>query len=281
MIPAAAVAVGVLVWWWFGGPRTALYGSSPSPRPAHPVEAPLAISAPTSARTSAPGRRLPLVAQGRALGTLWTLTSSGSHGAVCLSLALSAGSLDSGTCWHGERGFVEALRATAPGGEFWFGPAPLGAARAWVALDDGRVVYGDVYHLPSDMRPSASAFMVAVPRPAGSGTVIAVGKLGRLVGEAHTSTSDVSATRIATVDAYGNVIGYVPLGTDLVLLTPGRHASTTEVRYFARYRLRRIRPAIREWWGSRPGPVAPDASFERWWTAYPVGHATRRSPASR
>ncbi len=275
ILTAATVVAAALGWWWFGGPRAALYGSSASPRPAHPT------LSPTATRTAPPGRRLPLVARGPALGTVWTMTSSGSDRAVCVSLALAEGAGDSGTCWHGEHGFVQALRASAQGGEFWFGPAPLSTARVWAALDDGRTVYGSVYHLPSDIDPSASAYLIAVPGPVGSGTVVAVGKGGRLVGQAHTSASDDPRTPVAALDVYGNVVGYIPFRAGLPLLTPGRHASIAEVRDFARYQLHRIRPAIRGWWGSRPGRGAPDGSFDRWWNAYPIEHLTRRSPASR
>ncbi|HZD78711.1 MAG TPA: hypothetical protein VE646_01560 [Actinomycetota bacterium] len=186
-----AVAVAVGLGWWFGGFREAFYGSSHDGRVPTAEPSPSPTAAPASPSTPSTFASTREIARGRALGVAWAITASSGSGPTCIIIQRPS-SRHSKTCWPADRVSTEApLRAAAPRGEFWFGPAPIAAADVWVTLSDGRTREGTIHHIPSASVGWGSVYLVDVPFPRASGTVVVVGTEGRFLTAAGTAAHRV------------------------------------------------------------------------------------------
>lgn len=210
------------------------------------------------------------VASGRAFGTEWRLSVSGR------CAVFTFGGRTTRSCGH-DGGSVQVVRTGGRRGEtVLFGPLPKGAERVWLTLIDRRVVVGtafavagapfDVYVLPvGELRP---------------GTVIAVDGRRRLLDRNWVFTSSEPGRPMGVVDAFGNVIGYTPVG-DWALPPPGRAARLEYIRLYLIAPLTDLLPELEGWWADRPARGAAARAVEAWWRAYPVARMLTPPAAAR
>jgi hypothetical protein len=210
-----------------------------------------------------PGRTI--VARGEAFGTPWTLAVN-SRAGFCVELIRARET--TGSC--GADGMsVQVIQTDAPAGRtVYFGAVPKRTAQVWMAFQDSRVVKGQVLAVPEKADAPVSLFLLPPVTP-DSGEVVAVDGRGLLVGYADVSRSGGAGRPVGVVDAYGNVIGYVPVG-DWARPPPGRHATLQDIRHFLLVPLARIHRDVEAWWSNRPAFDAKDRAVRSWWAAYPV-----------
>ncbi|MGH2652883.1 MAG: hypothetical protein ACRDHV_00845 [Actinomycetota bacterium] len=165
---------------------------------------------------------------------------------------------------------MQVVRASAgAGGSFLFGGLPREAERVWMAVQDGRVVGGNGFPVPPSAGEDFGLYLLTVENM-GPGEVVAVNSAGLLVGHAHVSTSGEAGRPVGVLDAYGNVIGYVPVG-DWAVPPPGRPARLADIHVYLLAPMTGVLPKVKEWWADRPGRDATVEAARSWWSAYPVG----------
>lgn len=224
------------------------------------------VVSPAVPRTGAAGGGV-IISSGRNFGMLWSLAVRASARGFCLELASAGGTTSS--CAPDSRSLQVLQRGAGSGLTLLFGSLPRRADQVWMALQDGRLVSGSVFRVPESLGVPFGLYLLPV-RNLAPGEVVAVDKTGLLVDHAHVSTSDEPGRPVGWLDAYGNLIGYVPIG-DWTLPPPGRPARLDDIRDFSlQAPLTRMRPQVEGWWADRPGPSASPEAIKAWWSRYPL-----------
>lgn len=173
------------------------------------------------------------------------------------------------SCGYDGSGVQVARASVGTGRTFLLGSLPSKAARVWMALQDGRVVGGSLFPVLDSVGAAFSLYLLPVD-DLGPGEVAAVDKMGLLVDHAHVSTSGEAGRPVGVLDAYANIIGFVPIG-DWDLPPPGRPAHLQDIRVYLLAPLSRVLPEVKVWWANRPRQRADSEAVTTWWSAYPVG----------
>lgn len=228
---------------------------------------------PAEASPTAPILRSPAppeeitVSSGHVFGRPWSLAVVIIDGDLCARLVSALTTIRS--CGL-DGPSLQVLQTSAGGGRaFLFGPLSAKAEGVWMRLQHGRVVTGSVFDVPQSVDASFDLYLLIVKR-LGPGEVIAVNRGGLLVGHAHVSTSSGAERPYGWVDAFGNVIGYVPGPGDWGFAPPGQAARLQDVRVFLIAPLTQVRAEVRSWWTERPGAEGSPSAIQEWWSEYPL-----------
>lgn len=141
-------------------------------------------------------------------------------------------------------------------------------------FDAGGRVEGIVYATPKEMNAPFDVFLILIPKehPA-RGLVLAIDARGEVLARHGVYETEFEFFRLEDTD--GNVVGSLPPGNPLwhEWIEPGSPATMENIeaiRHAATFPLRKLRPGVRPWWTSRPGPQSSDQAFLDWWAAYPL-----------
>jgi hypothetical protein len=135
-------------------------------------------------------------------------------------------------------------------------------------FDAGGQIEGTVYPSLKEMNASFDVFVIVIPeeRPA-RGLVMALDADGEVLDR------DGVYESYEARDAFGNVVGYIPLedvDRELTWAPPGSAATIHDIRETAERPLTSVWPTVSSWWQDRPPAEAPDDALLDWWAAYPV-----------
>lgn len=217
------------------------------------------------------------VASGAYRGMTWTLTAGRSGEIRCFEVKteIEGTGQSTGSCERDPLGQRDMLAGAHNHPDF---PAVVAnglvsgkVARVLFDLDSGGRIEGTIYRIPDSMLPPLDVFIIVVPRPA-RGAVMALDADGNILAQ-HGVYQPLGPRGLE--DVYGNVVGTIPALDPLwhEWARPGTTASLERIesiRQVARFPLRNVWPAVREWWRDRPDPDAPDGAFLDWWSSYPV-----------
>jgi hypothetical protein len=262
-VAAALVAVGALAGARALSPPTSgELGTSP---PTPPME---------------PDPRMTVIASGKLRGLEWTITAGQDGDVWCVDIEARTARRGEGTgSCAGNPLQDRDLVATS-----LFSPDfPAVVVSGFVSRKVDRVVFdfdaggqieGTVYPTPTEMSAPFDVFIMVVPneRPA-RGAVMALDADGEVLAQQGVYESDYEFFPLE--DTEGNLVGSLPPGNPLwhEWIEPGTPATLENIeaiRHAATFPLRKLRPGVRPWWESRPGPKSSDQAFLDWWASYPV-----------
>jgi hypothetical protein len=214
---------------------------------------------------------------GRSLGVPWRLVGARRDGQLCVDLIQEGVSNGKCSALDGSRP-PEFTSAGVGRAIVYFGLLPDGTVRVWADLDDGTVVPGRLF--PGDRTGfGLSAYAISVEQHV-SGVIVAIGSDGRLAQSFRFVSFDHGALRMPVVDAFGNVMAFVPLERFDPEPVGGRPATAAATRRFAALPLFPVRGEVLDWWRRRPPAGARAAAAASWWESYPL-HETLSHPALR
>lgn len=218
-----------------------------------------------------------VIASGEILGKPWQLVVSGAPEALCGDIEFARGSV--GGCGLRPPGVISLSVGglLVSGGTFvtfLHGEVSTEVAALRVELADGRILDAPIYTPPSELGLTFNFFVVPLEEERVEGRVVALGSRGETLASERIPTKPQAPGFFEVVDAFGNVVGYVPVADfqdGSPWASPGERADPAVIRRIVRLHLQNFQiPRVRLWWTERPEPDATSQRLVEWWDAYPI-----------
>lgn len=225
-----------------------------------------------------PGRIGPfIIASGEILGKPWQLVVSGGPEALCRDIEFASGSVG-GCGLRSPRVISLGVGGLRVSGDtfvtFLHGEVSPEVAGLRVELADGRILDAPVYMPPSDLGLRFNFFVLPLEGEKVEGRVVALGFGGETLAIEPIPTRPQAPGFFEVVDAFGNVVGYVPVAgfqDGPQWAAPGERADPDVIRRIVRLHVQKfLIPEVRRWWTERPEPDANSQRLVEWWEAYPI-----------
>jgi hypothetical protein len=225
-----------------------------------------------------PGEIAPfIVASGEILGKPWQLVVSGGPEALCGDIEFANGSVG-GCGLRPPRVISLGVGGLLVSGDtfvtFLHGEVSPEVAALRVELAEGRILDAPIYTPPSELGLTFNFFVLPLEAEEIEGRVVALGSGGETLASEPIPTEPRAPGFFEVVDAFGNVVGYVPvagLEDGPPWSAPGERADQEVIRRIVRLHLQGfLIPEVRRWWTERPEPDTSNQRLVEWWEAYPV-----------
>jgi hypothetical protein len=218
-----------------------------------------------------------IMASGEILGKPWQLVVSGGPEALCRDIEFASGSVG-GCGLRPPRVISLGVGGLRVSGDtfvtFLHGEVSPEVAALRVELADGRILDAPVYTPPSDLGLTFNFFVLPLEGEKVEGRVVALGFGGETLASEPIPTRPQAPSFFEVVDAFGNVVGYVPMADfqdGPPWAAPGERADPDVIRRVVRLHLQKfLIPKVRRWWTERPEPDASSQRVVEWWEAYPI-----------